>query len=69
MKDLVDLALERARAGNGEKGKGGAPRRSPAMSDALKEAWESMEKKDFDGFAEAFQNAVRIHSADESAED
>ncbi len=68
MRDLVELALERAMSEKPAVDRGDKRRVSSALQDTLREAWDAMEKKDFDSFSESFHNAVKICSA-ESDED
>lgn len=66
MSGLAARALSKAKPSQGDddRGKGKPGRRSPALTAALKEAWEAVGSKNFDSFAEAFESAVRIQRAE-----
>lgn len=61
MKDeLVRKALKKASEEKKAKSKSDV---SP-FKDAMREAYKALKKDDFDTFAEAFENAVSLHSKD-----
>lgn len=55
MQSLADATVERLKQPSSEKSGEGTP-----MADALREAWEAVEEKNFEKFAQAFEGAVEI---------